>query len=76
MAGSYQNDRQFPAKCRECICGIENGRGIWCARLKKIPNEREVRRCRHFCPRAILERVGYDVEDDSQPDSPGKGGVV
>ena len=76
MAGSYRNEHQFSVKCRECICGIENGRGIWCARLKKIPNDHEVRRCRHFCPRALLDGIGYDADDDTRRDAPGKGGVV
>ena len=55
MASSYRPDRPRPAKCRECICGIENDRGIWCATLKRIPTVRQVKRCRRFCPKAILE---------------------
>ena len=41
----------------DCICGIENGRGIWCVRLKKIPTHREVKLCRKFCPKIILDDV-------------------
>ena len=55
MAGSYRPGDSGPRKCRECICGIENDRGIWCAKLKRIPAPREVKRCRHFCPKALLD---------------------
>jgi len=57
MADSYKPGRFYPAKCMECICGIENDRGIWCVRLKKIPTPREVKRCRKFCPKVILDDV-------------------
>jgi hypothetical protein len=57
MAGSHRPGNRFPKKCSECLCGIENTRGIWCARLKKIPTEREVKRCRRFCPKSILEKA-------------------
>jgi hypothetical protein len=59
MSGSYRPEGSFPAKCTECVCGIENGRGIWCAILKRIPSPKEVKRCRRFCPRVIL----YDLVD-------------
>jgi len=39
----------------ECLCGIQNDRGTWCAVLKKIPTTKEVKRCRRFCPKAILD---------------------
>ena len=55
MPGSYQPDRPQPRKCQQCICGIQNDRGIWCAKLKHIPTRREVKRCRHFCPKALLD---------------------
>ncbi|RKY12785.1 MAG: hypothetical protein DRP65_00250 [Planctomycetota bacterium] len=55
MSGSYRPESPYPAKCKECICGIENDRGIWCAVLKKIPSSREVKQCRRFCPKVILE---------------------
>jgi hypothetical protein len=61
MSGGYAPPRPRPAKCAQCICGIENDRGIWCARLKKIPTPAEVKRCRRFCPKAILEN-GIDPE--------------
>jgi len=61
MAGSYKLEGAFPGKCKECICGIENGGGIWCAILKKIPTPREVKRCRHFCPKVILENLEPDL---------------
>jgi len=61
MAGSYRPEKAGSAKCRECICGIENDRGIWCARFKKIPGVREVKRCRHFCPKAILNNVEVEA---------------
>jgi len=60
MAGGYHPNRPLPGKCMECICGIENDRGIWCVRLKKIPTPTEVRRCRKFCPKVILDDVGID----------------
>jgi len=55
MAGSHDSHSHRPANCRECICGIENDRGIWCAKLKRIPSRRQVKRCRHFCPKVILD---------------------
>ena len=55
MSGSYRPEGSSQVKCIECICGIENGRGIWCAVLKKIPSSKEVKRCRRFCPKVILE---------------------
>jgi len=57
MAESYKPDHPYSTKCAECICGIENGRGIWCVRLKKIPTRTEIRRCSKFCPRVIIEGV-------------------
>jgi hypothetical protein len=54
MTGSHPQGVPCPAKCRQCICGIQDDRGIWCARLKKIPTPWEVKRCRRFCPKAIL----------------------
>ena len=57
MAGSYKPERSHAGKCMECICGIENDRGIWCVRLKKIPTPGEVRRCRKFCHKEILDRI-------------------
>jgi len=62
MAGSYKSEDPYPAKCEGCICGIENGRGIWCAVLKKIPSSKEVKQCRRFCPKSILED-GTTVEE-------------
>ena len=56
MAGGYKPERFYPGKCMECICGIEN-KGIWCVRLRKIPTPREVKRCRKFCPKVILDDV-------------------
>jgi len=61
MAGSYRPEGAFPVKCRECICGIQNDRGIWCARLKKIPSPKEVKRCRTFCPKVILDDPNTEV---------------
>ena len=57
MTDSYKPDRFYPGRCIECICGIENDRGIWCVRLRKIPSPKEVKRCRKFCPKVILDDV-------------------
>ena len=57
MRFKFRNNDTFPKKCMQCICGIENDRGIWCARLKKIPASKEVKRCRQFCPKEILNEV-------------------
>ena len=64
MSGSYRPEGSYQLKCTECICGIENGRGIWCARLKRIPTPGEVKRCRNFCPREILDEVGKSPGDE------------
>jgi len=64
MAGSYKSNDSGHRKCKECICGIQNDRGIWCARLKKIPSFREVKRCRHFCPKVILDEIETNLRDE------------
>jgi hypothetical protein len=57
MKTKSRNNDTFPKKCMRCICGIENDRGIWCARLKRISGESEVRKCRRFCSKEILDDV-------------------
>ena len=59
MTGSHPSPCSQAPRCQECLCGIENDHGIWCAHLKRIPRPREVRRCRHFCPEVILNET-YD----------------
>jgi len=66
MAGSYRPEHHRPRKCSDCICGIENDRGIWCVRLKKIPSEREVRQCRRFCPKVILDAADLYVHEEQK----------
>jgi len=55
MAGSHGPEQTKHGKCMECLCGIQNDRGTWCVVLKRIPTTKEVKRCRRFCPKAILD---------------------
>jgi len=64
MTGSHLQVRLAPVKCRECICGIQQNSGIWCALMKKTPSAREVELCRSFCPKAILDQPGTRRRDE------------
>ena len=63
MARNYTLERHQNGKCMGCICGIENGRGIWCVRLKKIPTPTEVKRCRNT---ELLELQSEISQQDNQ----------
>ena len=43
------------AKCADCICGIVTPEGVWCARLKRCPTEKDVAECEDFVPREFIE---------------------
>lgn len=60
MSGSNEPHGPSQVKCRECICGIETNDEIWCAVLKRVPSREEVKRCRRFCPKVILEDSSGD----------------
>lgn len=60
MSGSDELHRPALVKCRQCICGIETDDDIWCAVLKRIPSRKDAKRCRRFCPRALLEETPGD----------------
>jgi hypothetical protein len=46
-------------KCLDCICGIESPEGIWCIKLKMIPDRKAVKKCRNYLPRALIEGDEY-----------------
>src|SRR4030042_1137836 len=64
MTGSPLEVRLAPGKCRECLCGIQESTGIWCALVKKTRSAREVELCRRSCPKAILDQPWTDPRDE------------
>ena len=43
-------------KCHDCACGIETDEGVWCIRLKRVPERETVKKCKRFLPKNRIRR--------------------